>query len=145
MLCYICERRLNVSRVKASKKITYVMRFENDLKSNSTRLFKKFGLTFSDAINLFFYQSVKERKIPFRINKMNINEKISNETISYSVRLDPELKEEALELFGQLGLTLSSAVNVFLRQSLREQGIPFIVTMDNPFIVNENLDDERNK
>lgn len=124
-----------MSRDKASKKITYVMRFENNLKSDSTKLFKKNGLTFSDAINLFFYQSVKERRIPFRISKMtNSNEKISNETTAYSVRLDPELKEEALELFNQLGLTLSSAVNVFLRQSLREQGIPFIVTMDNPFV-----------
>lgn len=135
-----------MSRTKASKKITYVMRFEDNLKSDSTELFKKFGLTFSDAINLFFYQSVKERKIPFRISKMtNSNEKTSNETTAYSVRLDPDLKEEAIELFSQLGLTLSSAVNVFLRQSLREQGIPFIVTMDNPFIINENLDDERNK
>jgi addiction module antitoxin, relB/dinJ family len=137
VLYYIYERRLNVSRVKASKKITYVMRFEDNLKSDSTKLFKKFRLTFSDAINLFFYQSVKERKIPFRINKMNINEKTSNETTAYSVRLDPELKEEALELFNQLGLTLSSAVNVFLRQSIREQGIPFIVTMDNPFIAHD--------
>lgn len=125
-----------MSRTKASKKITYVMRFEDNLKSDSTELFKKFGLTFSDAINLFFYQSVKERKIPFRISKMtmtNSNEKTSNETTAYSVRLDPDLKEEAIELFNQLGLTLSSAVNVFLRQSLREQGIPFIVSMDNPF------------
>lgn len=46
---------------------------------------------------------------------MNNNEKILNETTVYSVRLDPELKEEAIELFSQLGLTLSSAVNVFLR------------------------------
>lgn len=132
-----------MSRTKTSKKITYVMRFENNLKSDSTKLFKKNGLTFSDAINLFFYQSVKERRIPFRISKMtNINEKISNETTAYSVRLDPELKEEALELFNQLGLTLSSAVNVFLRQSLREQGIPFIVTMDNPFIANDEHKDK---
>lgn len=131
-----------MSRTKASKKITYVMRFENDLKSYSTELFKKFGLTFSDAINLFFYQSVKERKIPFRISKMtNSNEKTSNETTAYSVRLDPDLKEEAIELFNQLGLTLSSAVNVFLRQSLREQGIPFIVTMDNPFIAHDDHKD----
>lgn len=135
-----------MSQIRASKKITYAMRFEDNLKINCTKLFKKFGLSFSDAINLFFYQSVKERKIPFRINKMmSNNEKILNETTTYSVRLDPELKEEAIELFNQLGLTLSSAVNVFLRQSLREQGIPFIVTMDNPFIVHENFDNERNK
>ena len=131
-----------MSRAKASKKITYVMRFENNLKSDSTKLFKKNGLTFSDAINLFFYQSIKERRIPFRISKMtNSNEKISNETTAYSVRLDPDLKEEAIELFSQLGLTLSSAVNVFLRQSLREQGIPFIVTMDNPFITHDDHKD----
>ena len=104
-----------MSQIKASKKITYTMRFEDNLKTDCIGLFKKFGLTFSDTINLF-YQSVKERKIPFRINKMmNNNEKILNETTVYSGRLDPELKEEAIELFSQLGLTLSSAVNVFLR------------------------------
>ena len=45
--------------------------------------------------------------------------------ISTNIRIDPELKKESQELFEDLGLTLSSAINIFLRQSVREQAIPF--------------------
>lgn len=39
--------------------------------------------------------------------------------------LDPELKEEATRLFLELGLDLNTAIHLFLRQSLRERGLPF--------------------
>lgn len=42
-----------------------------------------------------------------------------------NVRVDPALKSEAEEVYGQLGMTLATAVNVFLRQSVREGGMPF--------------------
>ena len=42
-----------------------------------------------------------------------------------SIKIDPELKQQAQELFESLGLNLSSAINIFLRQSVREQAIPF--------------------
>lgn len=45
--------------------------------------------------------------------------------VNTSIKIDPELKEQAQELFESLGLSLSAAVNVFLRQSVREQAIPF--------------------
>ncbi len=44
---------------------------------------------------------------------------------STNIKIDPELKEQAQVLFESLGLTLSSAVNIFLRQAVREQAIPF--------------------
>ena len=44
-----------------------------------------------------------------------------------SVQIDSTLGEEAGELFERLGLNLSTAVNLFLRQSVREQAIPFRV------------------
>ncbi|MBR6470904.1 MAG: type II toxin-antitoxin system RelB/DinJ family antitoxin [Victivallales bacterium] len=47
-----------------------------------------------------------------------------------SIRMDVELKRDAEELFGNLGMNLSTAFNVFLRQSLRVQGLPFPVKMD---------------
>ena len=40
-------------------------------------------------------------------------------------KLDPELKEQAQDLFESLGMNLTTAVNIFLRQSVREQAIPF--------------------
>ena len=44
-----------------------------------------------------------------------------------NVRLDAELKQEAEELFAALGLNMSSAIGMFLRQAVRDQGIPFRV------------------
>lgn len=42
-----------------------------------------------------------------------------------SIRLEPKLKEDAGAVFDDLGLSLSAAVNVFLRAVVREKGIPF--------------------
>lgn len=42
--------------------------------------------------------------------------------------MELELKKDAEELFGSLGMSLTTAFNVFLRQSLRVQGLPFSVT-----------------
>lgn len=49
-------------------------------------------------------------------------------TVVTNIRLDRELKKEATELFNDLGLTLSQAFTVFLKQSLLHHGLPFAVT-----------------
>ena len=45
--------------------------------------------------------------------------------VSTNIKIDPQLKKESQELFDSLGLSLSAAVNIFLRQAVREQAIPF--------------------
>ena len=47
--------------------------------------------------------------------------------VSTNITLDPELKRSAQELYAELGLDLSTAVTIFLKQSLRVGGIPFSV------------------
>ena len=49
-----------------------------------------------------------------------------------SIRVDAELKKDVEALFSELGLTLSSATNVFYRQALRTKGIPFPVVAIDP-------------
>ena len=44
---------------------------------------------------------------------------------TFTFRLNSEVKKEAIELFGSLGITLSDALNLFLIQSLQEGGLPF--------------------
>ena len=44
---------------------------------------------------------------------------------STNIKIDPVLKQESQALFESLGLSLSAAINIFLRQSVREQAIPF--------------------
>ncbi len=47
--------------------------------------------------------------------------------VSTNIKIDPVLKQESQELFESFGLSLSSAINMFLRQAVREQAIPFRV------------------
>ena len=54
------------------------------------------------------------------------------ETTNISIRMDPELKKQAEALFNALGMNLSTAFNIFVRQSLREGGIPFEIKLENP-------------
>lgn len=41
------------------------------------------------------------------------------------VRMDAELKEEAEQLYKDMGTSLAEAVRIFTRQSVQEQGMPF--------------------
>ncbi len=47
--------------------------------------------------------------------------------VSTNIKIDPTLKQESQRLFESFGLSLSAAVNMFLRQAVREQAIPFRV------------------
>lgn len=47
-----------------------------------------------------------------------------------SFRIDSDLKEKADLLFAELGLSMTTAFNLFLRQSVREGRIPFEITLN---------------
>ena len=46
-------------------------------------------------------------------------------SVNVTIRVDKDVKKQAEVLFNDLGLTLSSAINMFLRQAIAEQAIPF--------------------
>jgi len=52
--------------------------------------------------------------------------------VSTSISLDADVKTQAQALFADLGLDLSTAINIFLRQSIRENCIPFTIQRDVP-------------
>jgi DNA-damage-inducible protein J len=49
-----------------------------------------------------------------------------------TMRVDENLKKSADELFSDLGMNMTTAVTIFLKQSLREQRIPFSISRDIP-------------
>lgn len=49
-----------------------------------------------------------------------------------TLRIEPELKEQAAALFKSLGMDLSTATGIFYRQALRYRGLPFEVRLDEP-------------
>jgi DNA-damage-inducible protein J len=57
-----------------------------------------------------------------------------------NIRIDDALKESAEKLFEELGLNMTTAVNIFVRQTVREGGIPFTITTHvDPFYSDSNM------
>lgn len=52
--------------------------------------------------------------------------------VSTSISIDADIKSQAQELFADFGLDLSTAINIFLRQSVRENCIPFSIQREVP-------------
>ena len=53
-------------------------------------------------------------------------------TSNISIRMNSDLKAAAEALYEELSMNLSTAFNIFVRQSLRERGIPFKITEKTP-------------
>lgn len=51
---------------------------------------------------------------------------------SINVRVDDEVKKEAQDIFLSLGMDMSTAINVFLRQAIRLRSIPFHISSELP-------------
>ena len=52
--------------------------------------------------------------------------------VSTSISIDADVKAKAQELFAEFGMDLSTAVNVFLKQSIYERRIPFSIEREVP-------------
>lgn len=51
-------------------------------------------------------------------------------TVNLNIRTDKEIKEKAENIFQELGINMTTAINIFLRTSIRENGIPFDLKID---------------
>ena len=58
------------------------------------------------------------------------------ETINVTIRLDKDVKENAERMFSDFGMNLSTAFNIFVRQTLRQGKIPFEIY--DPFYSEKN-------
>ena len=72
--------------------------------------------------------------------------------INVNIRMDSDVKENADALFNELGFSLTTAINAFVKQSLRERAIPFQIKADvdtyftgtNMKYINQSLEDVKN-
>ena len=53
-------------------------------------------------------------------------------TTNLNIRTDKDIKDQAEAIFNELGLNMTTAVNMFLRTAIREHGIPFELKLDVP-------------
>ena len=50
------------------------------------------------------------------------------ETVNVTVRMERQTRDDAAKLFSELGISTTQAINMFLKQAVREQRIPFEVS-----------------
>ena len=53
-------------------------------------------------------------------------------TTNLNIRTDKAIKDQAEEIFNELGLNMTTAINIFLRTAIREHGIPFELKLEVP-------------
>ena len=53
-------------------------------------------------------------------------------TTNLNIRIEKDIKEAAEEIFNELGLSMTTAVSMFLRQTIRTNGIPFELKLNTP-------------
>jgi DNA-damage-inducible protein J len=47
-----------------------------------------------------------------------------------NIRVDSNIKSQAQDVLALLGLDMTTAINIFLRQMIRQHGIPFVITTE---------------
>lgn len=59
--------------------------------------------------------------------------------VNINIRMDKKVKEQFYNFCDELGLTPSAAFNVFAKTTIREQKIPFELSISDPFYSESNL------
>lgn len=67
------------------------------------------------------------------------------ESTNLSIRTDKEVKIAAEKIFEELGLNMTTAINIFLRQTIRSNGIPFELKLSVPNEITSNAIEEGRK
>ena len=57
-----------------------------------------------------------------------------------TIKIDEDIKREAENLFNKIGLKTSSAINIFFRQAIREQAIPFELKLYDDYYMGQRLE-----
>ena len=52
-------------------------------------------------------------------------------TTTFQMRMNPEIKQRAEQLYATYGLNLTEAINIFIQQSHNEEGLPFLLSPEN--------------
>ncbi len=53
-------------------------------------------------------------------------------TTNLNIRTEIAIKEQAGKIYSELGLNMTTAINMFLKESIRDNGIPFELKLDYP-------------
>ena len=66
-------------------------------------------------------------------------------TTNLNIRTDKDIKDQAETIFNELGINMTTAINMFLRATIREYGIPFELKLEVPNDITAAAIDEGRK
>ena len=61
----------------------------------------------------------------------NFNVVTAPKTATFQMRINPEVKRRVEAVYASQGLSFTDAVNIFIQQSLNDNGLPFLVSPEN--------------
>ena len=73
---------------------------------------------------------------------MSDKERHMAKNIQLTATVDEDVKNESAAILQEIGLSMSSAIEIFLRQLIRHRGIPFDLTLGDPTPTKPQIDHE---
>jgi DNA-damage-inducible protein J len=64
--------------------------------------------------------------------RKEVNLMAGTKTSNVSFRIDTDVKTQADMVFSELGMNMTTAFNIFIRQVIRDEGIPFVINAGKP-------------
>lgn len=104
------------------KYVSYTINKET--KKEAEKIIRKLGFTPSSVINLLYVEIIENRKVPFDITQHNKGKKVR-----YMCRIEKKVKKDAEKIIKESGLTPTSLFNIFYKEIIQRQGLPFEVKL----------------
>lgn len=82
-------------------------------------------------IDIIFYNTTVIKKISKKEN-FSLEKKENSMSTNLNIRIDKKIKDQAEIIFAELGLNMTTAINMFLRTVVREKKIPFELKLEKP-------------
>ncbi len=116
------------------KKGNIHIRVDTTAKKEAVKVLKCIGISITEAIETYLRQVTIEKAIPFQLSLNERNERnyrlSVRKSATINIFLSEKIKKEAEEVLGCLGLSTSTAIEIYLRQIAIKQKIPLSPLQD---------------
>lgn len=109
------------------------IRVDTTAKEEAVKVLKRIGISITEAIETYLRQVTIEKAIPFQLSlneKKERNYRLSvRKSATINVFISEKIKTQAENVLSQLGISMSTAIEIYLRQIAYTQSIPFPLTL----------------
>ena len=115
------------------KKGNIHIRVDTTSKEEAVKVLKHIGISITEAIEAYLRQVTIEKAVPFQLSLNERNERnyclSVRKSATINIFLSEKIKKESEEVLGCLGLSTSTAIEIYLRQIVFTGSIPFPISL----------------